>query len=231
MEYPEKTRNDKILDGVHVGAQLIPFAGGAISEFIKSFVPAGFESRRDEWLKSIASTLDNLPKQTAELFCKFLESEEGKTLLIRASLSAVSTHKHEKHSAIRDVLLGTSIDDTMHYDKKEMYLSVASELEPYDFCVLNIFKRDFDSLSKIESYEDIFKICTQNGFSGTRDELVIVLNRLISKSLVRISDRVDNFQDVYNVDIIVADGGSDKPRIIVTEFAVQLMSYITNKNA
>lgn len=109
--------SDKVVDGVHAAAQLVPFVGGAISEAVKSFVPIGYEHRRDKWFQSIELKLEKLPKETVNSIKNYIESEEGRTLLIRATMTAISTHKKDKLNAIRDILLGIICDEDMHYNQ------------------------------------------------------------------------------------------------------------------
>lgn len=230
MNYPEKNTSDKIADGMNTAAQLIPFGvGGAISEAIKSFVPVGYEHRRDKWFQSIALKLENLPEETVNMIRTYIESEEGNTLLIRATMAAISTHKQDKYNAIRDVLLETIRDVNMHYDQKEMFISVISLLEPYDLALLNIINSKNELFESIESYEDAFTISKENGFKGERDEFIIILNRLEANSLLRVSEHIDGFGDVYSVDVITTEATSSLPKVVVTNFASQLMTFITDE--
>ena len=64
MIYPEKNTSDKVVDGIQAGAQLIPFGiGGVISEIVNSFIPFGYENRRDKWFRSIGMKIENLPDE------------------------------------------------------------------------------------------------------------------------------------------------------------------------
>lgn len=232
MTYPEKNTSDKVLDGMHVAVQLLPLGvGSAISEFVKSFVPVGYENRRDEWFRSIYLKLEEHPEETVKLICAFLESEEGKTLLIRATMAAVSTHKKVKHNAIRDVLIGVTLEEAMHYDQKEMYISVISLLEPYDLVLLNIIDAQSEQFGLIENYEDAFNLSKKNGFKGERDEFVIIINRLKANSLLRVSEQVEGFGDVYTADVVITKKTNSLPRFIVTNFASQLMSFLVGEEA
>ena len=229
MDFPKKNTSDKITDGIHAAAQLIPFGiGGAVSEAIKSFVPVGYEQRRDNWLRTIALKLDAFPEETVELIKTYIDSEEGQTLLIRATMAAISTHKKEKIAAIRDILLETIREEEIPYDQKEIFLSTISALEPYDLLLLKIFSSKSQLFESIQSFEEAFNITKEYGFKGERDEFVIIINKLKSNSLLRISELIDGFGDVYSENFITADATSSLPKVVVTSFATQLMAFITD---
>lgn len=226
-KYPAKTKSDKVINGLHAGAQLVPSGiGGAISEFIKSFWPQGFEKRKEEWLQCLAEKVENMPDELAKKTISFFETEEGKTLLLKAAIAAISTHKREKHQAIRDVLLNTVNDPDIHYDQKEIYVGIITDLEPYDLVLLKIINTYHEEFGEINSYEEAFIICKGHGFQGDRDEFFLIINKLKDKSLIRISDHIDGFGDVYSPDVVITESTNDMPKIKITDFAKRLVIYI-----
>jgi len=227
-KYPQKTKSDSAIDLVKAGVQLVPFGiGGAITQLYDSFFPVGFEKRKSDWLKCLAEKLEKLPEEIAMELSKYLNTEEGKTLLIRAGRSAFSTHKEEKYKVLRDVLLSSVADSSIHYDQKEMYMDIISDLEPYDVALLSSIHSNHEKYGKIESYEEAYKLSLQFGFNGSRDEFILIINKLENKSLIRITDDIDGFGDVYSTNAIIDESTSDMPKIKVTEIAIKLVSYIT----
>jgi len=227
MIYPEKNTSDKIVDGIRVGAQLIPFGiGGAISEIVNSFIPFGYENRRDEWFRSIGMKIEKLPDETNILIKNYIETEEGKTLLIRATITAIETHKIEKLNYLSNVLLSVIEEERMSYDKKEMFLSVISLLEPYDLLLLKIIKNEIKEFNLSDNYEGAYQVSVDNGFTGEKDEFAIIINKLKLNSLLRVSDSIDSFSDVYSPVLIGANNESVLPKFLVTDFANQLVDYL-----
>jgi len=225
--YPKKSKTDKVVDTIHVGAQFLPLGiGGAISEFIKSFWPQGFEKRKEEWLQCLSEEFENMPTQIREDVINYLDTEEGKTLLLKAAIAAISTHKTEKYRAIRNVLLSSIADQETHYDQKEIYVGIITELEPYDLVLLKIINLYNDQFAGMDSYKEAFEFSADHGFQGNKDEFFLVINKLKDKSLVRISDRIDGFGDVYSADVIIGESTVDLPKIVVTEFAKKFISYV-----
>lgn len=227
MIYPEKNTSDKIVDGIRVGAQLIPFGiGGAISEIVNSFIPFGYENRRDEWFRSIGMKIEKLPDETNILIKNYIESEEGRTLLIRATITAIETHKIEKLNYLSNVLLSVIEEERMSFDKKEMFLSVISLLEPYDLLLLKIIKNEIKEFNLSDNYEGAYQVSVDNGFAGEKDEFAIIINKLKLNSLLRVSDSIDSFSDVYSPVLIGANNESVLPKFLVTDFANQLVDYL-----
>jgi hypothetical protein len=232
MIYPEKNTSDKVADSIKAGAQLIPFGvGGAIIEVVSSFVPLGYENRRDNWLRSIGLKIENLPDSIHDLIKIYIESEEGKTLLICATSSAIETHKLEKLNSLSNVLLGVIQEEQMHYDQKEIFVTVLSSLEPYDLHLLTIISEQIFTFKFIYNYEEAYNFSKNHGFMGSKDEFTIIINRLKTNSLLRVSDHVDGFYDVYSADVLVTESTNDLPKFLVTGFAVQLIEYLTDKKA
>ena len=226
-KYPDKTKSDKVIDGLHVGAQLVPFGiGGALSQLVSSFFPQGFEKRKEEWFQCLIEKIEMMPEDLSKQTITYFETEEGKTLFLKAALAAISTHKRKKYQVIRDVLLNAVNDRDIHYDQKEIYVGIITDLEPYDLVLLKIIDRYYEDLGGINSYEDAFKICKHNGFQGDRDEFVLIINKLKDKSLIRISDDIDGFGDVYAVEVIISESTNNMPKIKITDFAKRLVIYI-----
>lgn len=230
-DYPKKTNSEKYIDISHAGAQLIPLGIGAgISHIMNSFFPHGFEKRKEDWLQNLAETLNNMPKELIEQLKTYFETEEGTTLLLRASIAAVSTHKKEKQQAIRDVLLNSINDLNIHYDQKEIFVGIISDLEPYDVIVLKIIRKNGVEIKEINSYEDAYKLCKSKGFQGDRDEFYLICNKLKDKSLIRISELIDGFGDVYSAEILTTSKINDKPKIVSTNLANRLIEYLEDNN-
>jgi len=227
MIYPEKNTSDKMVDGIRAGAQLIPFGiGGAISEIVNSFIPFGYEKRRDEWFRSIGMKIEKLPDETNILIKNYIESEEGKTLLIRATITAIETHKIEKLNYLSDVLLGVIEEEHMSYDKKEMFLSIISSLEPYDLLLLTIIKNEIIEFNLSDNFEAAYQVSVDHGFAGEKDEFAIIINKLKLNSLLRVSESIDSFSDVFSHVLIAANNESTLPKFLVTDFANQLVDYL-----
>ena len=227
MIYPEKNTSDKVVNGIQAGAQLIPFGiGGVISEIVNSFIPFGYENRRDKWFRSIGIKIENLPDDTNLLIKKYIESEEGKTLLIRATIVAIETHKIDKLNFLSNVLLGVIKEEHMQYDQKEMFLSISFLLEPYDLLLLTIIKNEINEFNLIANYDEAYQISIDNGFAGEKDEFAIIINKLKLNSLLRMSESIDSFSDVYSPISLVASNESVLPKFLVTDFATKLMDYL-----
>lgn len=226
-KYPEKTKSDKAIDAAHVGAQLIPFGvGGAISQTVNSFWPQGFEKRKEEWLQCLAEKIESMPEEVTEHTYTFFETEEGKTLLLKAATAAISTHKQEKYQAIRDVLLSTANDSGIKYDQKEMFVTIIADLEPYDLFLLKLFHIHHKEFGAMVGYDEALKKSQEYGFQGGKDEFLLTVNKLKDKSLLRVSDLIDGFSDVYSAELLTTNSVNDKPKVIITSFAKKLISYI-----
>ncbi len=167
-----------------------------------------------------------MPKEIIEHTYTFFETEEGKTLLLKAAMAAISTHKHEKYQAIRDVLLGTVNDSDIQYDQKEIFVTIIADLEPYDLFLLKLFHIHHKELGAVDGYDEALKKSQEYGFQGAKDEFLLTINKLKDKSLLRVSDLMDGFNDVYSAELLTTDSVNDKPKIIVTDFAKKLIAYI-----
>ena len=55
----------------------------------------------------------------------------------------------------------------------------------------------------------------------------LIINKLRDKSLIRVSNIIDGFGDVYSPDIVTHGGKTDKPKIKMTELGFKLISYIS----
>lgn len=229
-KYPIKNKSDIIVDTIFVGTQFVPFGiGSAISEFVKSFLPSGYEMRKEKWLICLAEKIEKFDSEKNKIIEEYLSKEEGKTLLLKAVISAISTHKIEKYRVIRDVLLGTITDTNLNFDKKDLLLSIITELEPYDIFLLKLLDTVEEEVGNCKSYEEVYKLCMNKGFKGSKDEFTLIFHKLGEKSLIRISSSIDNYDDVYSVQVLVTSETNNKPKIIVTNLARDLLKYLENE--
>ena len=232
--YPEKSKLDNTVDAFNVVAQIEPTGICSLILEVIKFHPKSFERRQEDWLKCIAEKIENMPQEQEEQLRNFFEEEEGKTLLFQATVAAIATHKRDKLLAIRNVLLNTICDSNSYYDQKEIYVGIITDLEPYDLVLLKIINTHCLEFGAVDSYEGAFAISKANGFDGDRDDFFLMLNKLRSKSLIRISEHINGFDDVYTVDVVIIgenESGYSKPKIKVTALAEKLIAYIEETNS
>ncbi len=228
-KYPKKNRTDKTIDTIYTGAQFIPFGiGSTISEFVKSFWPSGYEKRKEKWLICLAEKIEKLDSEKNKMISEYLISEEGKTLLLKAVISAISTHEIEKYNLIRDVLLGTISDTKLNFNQKDIFLRIITELEPFDIFLLKLLKTSEKEIGECESYEKVYRSCIEKGFAGTRDEFTLSFHKLSEKSLIRISSNIGGFYDVYSVELMSTHITNNQPKIIITRLAKDLLQFVVS---
>jgi hypothetical protein len=90
----------------------IPFAGSAVSELFQLVVTPPLETRREEWLSSLAARLDELEGRGLVDVRGLADNPDFIDVLVVTTRATMETHDDEKIARLRNALLNTCLDDS-----------------------------------------------------------------------------------------------------------------------
>lgn len=230
MKKPKKNKFDTVHEVTKIIAESIPVLS-ALSKLKTLYSPIGLEKRNIVFWDHVGKTLEALPETVVKIIIEYSESEEGQTLLLKTMRAVYLTHKLEKYSMLRNVLLNTALDDAVSFDYKEICIELISELEPADVLLLKEFNQNLSDFAELDSYEKIFKLCVSHGLRFDKDSFYLSLMKLKNKSLIRLSEGIDGFNDVYESVNLVGENDNKMPRLKITSLASKFIEYLEDLKA
>lgn len=120
--YPQPTGADVALGLTRAALAAIPFVGGSITELLSLVLAPAVNHRRDTWLKDLADGLEQLENDKFRIE-DLQDNDTFISSVIQATRSALSTHRQEKRSALRNALLNIAVGTPFDEEKELFFLT------------------------------------------------------------------------------------------------------------
>ncbi|WP_296218494.1 hypothetical protein [Pseudomonas sp. UBA2684] len=151
-DLPDKDWKDYGHSTVKGALNLIPLAGGALSVAFETIFTAPLDKRKEEWLKNLATAIDELYVKVDGLTPEKLSSnQEFITAVLEASNIAVRSHHTERLSALKSAVKNTVIRTDLNESKKMIFIRVVGEMTPLHFQVLHFLSHPGAYIDKLNS--------------------------------------------------------------------------------
>jgi len=130
-ELPTKDKKDHIHKATKVGLNFIPIAGGALAEIFETVFSAPIDKRKEEWLKRLAVTIDELCEKVEGLTPEKLSNNpEFISIYLQASNIAIRTHQEEKLNMLNIAVKNSVIQENLDESKKMIFLRLVDQMTP-----------------------------------------------------------------------------------------------------
>ncbi|MCX2781519.1 hypothetical protein OQJ46_00765 [Microbulbifer thermotolerans] len=147
-EYPEKKSGDYVHSSVKGGLNLVPIVGGALSTLFETVISSPIDKRKEEWLRSLATAINDLCDTVDGLKPENLaENEEFLSICIHASNIALRTHQEEKLERLLNAVKNTATGLVADESKRMIFLRVIDEMTELHIRVF-IFLAEIDRFVK-----------------------------------------------------------------------------------
>lgn len=168
---PEKTRSDLGHTVALAVLSSVPVGGGAIAALFEHVFSAPIEKRREEWLKRLSQTVDELLERVEGLTAEDLsKNDRFISASLHASQIAARTHQAEKLTSLQNALANIALRDG-NEDLESLYLRLVDELTP-----LHVRLLDFQSSP--QSYVQKLSDMTRRNVAVHYSSLAQVWNEL-----------------------------------------------------
>ncbi|KAF3982106.1 MAG: hypothetical protein HFP81_01380 [Methylococcales symbiont of Hymedesmia sp. n. MRB-2018] len=137
-ELPIKNKSDYIHDATKAGLNLIPLVGGATAGVFETIFSAPIDKRKEEWLKRLSKTVDQLCQTVNGLTEKKLSNNpEFISIYLQASNIAIRTHNEEKLRALNAAVKNSVLIESLDESKKMIFLRIVDQMTLLHFKVLH----------------------------------------------------------------------------------------------
>lgn len=232
-ETPHSQISDKAYAIVRAAISLIPYFGSPAVELLSGFYKSPIDRRREQWIEQVTADLRILD-ECRQINLNDLENDEVfTTTLIQASEVAVRNHQQEKIQALRNVVMNAAVGIDINEDLKLTFIRYINELTPTHFKLLAFFRENEVEFARAESYDVLLQAFnTTNSIINIQpDEFKLLCTDLISRVLLRISSRIEDFTDIdENSYLTINDDDKKaeiKPRLRVTDIGKKLLDFLT----
>lgn len=120
-------------------AASIPAAGGAISVLLDNVLTTPIEKRKQQWLQSLATTVNELVDAVEEITAERLSNDEAfVTAALQATQIALRNHQDEKLEALRNAIINSALRSEPDEDLQLQFIRLIDRLTPWHLRLLSL---------------------------------------------------------------------------------------------
>jgi hypothetical protein len=116
----------------------IPAVGAAATELFNWFVKPPIERRRDEWMRQVGETLDQLKTRGIDLE-ELQNDEKFVDVVMQATHVAMRNHQEEKREAFRNAIANSVGPDAPEESKRQIFLQLIDRFTVWHLTLLKVF--------------------------------------------------------------------------------------------
>ena len=151
-ELPKKKTEDYAYGATKAGLSAIPFVGGSLTAIFETIFSSPIDKRKEEWLKMLANTVDELYKKVDGLTPELLSNNsEFISIYLQASNIAIRTHNQEKLDALNAAVKNTILQKDVDESKKMIFIRLIDQMTPLHFKVLHFLSYTEQYVEKLNS--------------------------------------------------------------------------------
>ena len=206
----------------------LSFVPGA-PDLFEYFVKPPLQKRLEKWQEDIAAALRYLEDNQGVKLETLQNNELFITIVAQATSVAVRNHQREKLDALSNAIMSSALNPSMDDDLQLIFIRFIEELTPSHLHLIRFFVSHEDDLILLTSYPSIYQLVS-NTFANliSKDQFKMFLGDLNTRGLIWISQDIEDFEDVYQADTILAESTNDDlPRLIVTDIAKIFIAFIS----
>lgn len=206
----------------------LSFVPGA-PDLFEYFVKPPLQKRLEKWQEVIAAGLRYLEDNQGVKLETLQNNELFITIVAQATSVAVRNHQREKLDMLRNAIMSSALNPRMDDDLQLIFIRFIEELTPFHLHLLRFFVSHNDDLKSLTSYPSIYQLVSNTVTDLiSKDQFKMFLGDLNTRGLIWISQDIEDFEDVYHADAILAESTNDDlPRLIVTDIAKMFIAFIS----
>jgi hypothetical protein len=235
IEVPKPTVGDHLLTVARVGTALLPQSvplpdgssiavSGVALELFNALVQTPLQRKTQIFMEEVAEKLLEHGIKIAEL----QNNEYFKSILIETIIVAMKTHNQQKREMLKTAIIHSALGITIDDDSAVLFVRYIDELTSKHILLLRQLHLHPEPLRTIKGYEELYKLFSEEiGSPVSKDAFKFLCEDLAIRGLIRISQDIDDFVDIYEASAMLYESTNDSlPRIRVTELADDFLAFV-----
>jgi len=147
---------------------------------------------------------------------------------MQATTIAMRSHQTEKLTALHNAIVNSAIPSSSKKDLQLVFVRFIDELTPLHVKLLSFLAQDETVLRQLKSYAQLYEAFdNKHPHALSHDEFRMTCGDLEVRGLARISQDIEDFEDIYQASaLLLEETRDDLPRIIVTDIAKEFLWFI-----
>lgn len=156
--FPEKEAKDYAYGAVKATLNLIPDVGRSLSVIFETIFSSPLDKRKEEWLKNLAQTVEELCNTVKDLTPeKLADNPEFISFYLQASNIALRTHNKEKLKALNSTVKNCILLQDINESKKMIFLRIIDEITPIHFKIFDFLSNYKNNLEEYNNKNSGFQ--------------------------------------------------------------------------
>jgi hypothetical protein len=208
----------------------IPVVGGLIAELGACLI-SPVDNRKREWAEEVDSVLQVLKSQYQKPPVTLAEDAAFVTALLKATSTALATHRKEKWKVLREFLIGVGSRAIPDEELQHAILRLLDDLSVGHLEVLRFLDADCGTIKEKNQLEAIYgRYHYQHKGDLNRITFRWILADLSSRMVIHLGDVKDMTEFSSQIDNIVAEDSKFRP-LQITDLGRQLLKLLRNKES
>jgi len=225
---PRPTGADRAHQVVKAALSAAPYVGGPAAELFAALIGPPLVRRQQAWMERIAAALQRLHDQGRIDLVNLAENDEFITILLKSSQVALREHRMDKVRMLRAAVMHTAEGVSIHTDQQLTFVRYIDELTAMHLGLLVWVARDEMSLGELKSFQELYDAALVSGrFEVGPDEFYYCFSDLERRGLLRLSEELAGFSDVYGVQTIITTNIREGPMLRVTDLGAAFLDYVS----
>jgi hypothetical protein len=226
METKLPTQSSELLQAAIKGTvSAIPVVGGLISE-LGSCLISPLDKRKREWAEEVEKTLQVLKSKYQKLPDALAEDPVFVTALLKATATALATHRKEKWTLLRHFLTKVGSRAIPDEELQHALVRLLDDLSVGHLEVLRFLEADYGVIKGKETLEAIYgRYQSQQRGELDRINFRWILADLTARMVIHLGDIEDMNEFASQRDNIVAESSKFRP-LQITDLGRQLLKLL-----
>lgn len=231
-EVPSRTVGDHAHQLIKAALSATPYVGGPAAEFFAAMVAPPLVRRQQDWMDRIASALQRLEDEGRVDLRALVEDEGFITVLLQASQAALRTHREHKLRMLQEAVAHAAEGGTISTDQELMFVRYVDELTPTHLALVVWVYQNREDVANQKSFDELYRAAVQNGSVRVdRDGFYSCFMDLETRGLLRMSDELAGFSDVYGVRTLHTSEIQEGPMLRVTTWGEAFLNFVSAEEA
>jgi hypothetical protein len=242
LEPPKPSIRDHLHTGVRVGLAAVPDinvpdfgsipVGSIALELFNSTIQPPIQRRQQKWMEEVAQKLFELETNGNVKIEDLKRNELFNSILIESTIVAMKTHNQQKREMLKTTVIHAALGITIDDDSAVLFIRYIEELTSRHILLLRQLHLHPEPLKTIKGYEELYKLFSEEvGSTVSKDAFRFLCEDLATRGLIRISQDIDDFTDIYEASALLSDATNDNlPRIRVTILGNDFLAFVMTEN-